>query len=281
MKITILKALFYSELEQLYPKTEITSFFNILVEFKLGLTRVDLALQPHIEVLHENLTFFTESIQQLKNELPIQYITGKTEFYSMPFHVNKNVLIPRPETEELVEWILDDFQDKKNIDILDIGTGSGCIAISLAKNSKDSKVTALDFSEKALITAKKNAQLNKVAVQFIKTDILATEALTQKFDVIVSNPPYVRELEKEEIQNNVLNNEPHAALFVPDDNALVFYKKIAELAKTHLKPKGVLYFEINQYLGAETLNLLEELGFTQNELRKDIFGNHRMTKSKR
>ncbi|MFC2110453.1 peptide chain release factor N(5)-glutamine methyltransferase [Bacteroidota bacterium] len=279
MKITQLKSLFHSELKSTYPESEINSFFNILAEFKLGLTRVDMALQPQFEIVNKELTFFKESLEKLKNEFPLQYITEKTEFYGLPFHINKNVLIPRPETEELVEWILDDFQDKKNLDILDIGTGSGCIAISLAKNSKDANVSAIDFSEKALETAKNNALLNKVSVDYFQKDILKTESLPKKYDVIVSNPPYVRELEKKEIKNNVLNNEPHSALFVPDTNALVFYKKIAELAINHLKPNGILYFEINQYLGNETLNLLKELGFKKNELRKDIFRNDRMTKS--
>lgn len=281
MKITQLHSHFHNELASFYPKTEIDSFFNLVTEFKLGLTRVDRALQPSFEPSETELHFFEVTLQQLKKEKPIQYILGKTEFYSLPFYVNEAVLIPRPETEELVEWILDDFQDKKNIHILDIGTGSGCIAISLAKNSTESKVSALDFSETAIQTAKKNAKLNTVSVHFIEQDILKAETLPKKYDIIVSNPPYVRNLEKQEINNNVLSYEPHSALFVEDDNALIFYKKIAELAKSHLKPNGKLYFEINQYLGKETIELLEEIGFTKNELRKDIFGNDRMTKSSR
>ena len=281
MKITQLHSHFHNELASFYPKTEIDSFFNLVTEFKLGLTRVDRALQPSFEPSETELHFFEVTLQQLKKEKPIQYILGKTEFYSLPFYVNEAFLIPRPKTEELVEWILDDFQDKKNIHILDIGTGSGCIAISLAKNSTESKVSALDFSETAILTAKKNAKLNTVSVHFIEQDILKAETLPKKYDIIVSNPPYVRNLEKQEINNNVLSYEPHSALFVEDDNALIFYKKIAELAKSHLKPNGKLYFEINQYLGKETIELLEEIGFTKNELRKDIFGNDRMTKSSR
>jgi release factor glutamine methyltransferase len=279
MKITLLHTLFHSELDAIYPKTEIDAFFNILTEFKLGLTRVDRALQPAFEVINENLEFFEKSIQQLKEEYPVQYITGKTEFYGLPFEVNKNVLIPRPETEELVQWILDDFQDKKNLSILDIGTGSGCIAISLSKFSKDSTVSAIDFSETALETAKENAKLNDVKINFIKKDILNTSDLNEQYDIIVSNPPYVRNLEKQEIKKNVLENEPHSALFVEDDDALIFYSKISSLAKKHLKKDGKLYFEINQYLGKETLEMLVEQGFSKNELQKDIFGNDRMTKS--
>ncbi len=279
MKITSLKSHFEKELKSLYPKTEIDSFFNILTEYKLGLTRVDRALQPNFELPEKEILFFKNCIEQLKQEFPVQYITGKTEFYGLSFNVNKNTLIPRPETEELVQWILDDTQDKKNLNILDIGTGSGCIAISLAKNSSNSQITAIDFSEPALETASKNAKQNKVIIEFLQQDILNTHTLPQQYDIIVSNPPYVRNLEKKEINKNVLEYEPHSALFVEDNNALIFYKKIADLAKKHLKPNGTLYFEINQYLGEETLNMLKEKGFTKNELKKDIFGNDRMTKS--
>jgi release factor glutamine methyltransferase len=279
MKINLLHTLFHSELNEIYPKTEIDSFFNILTEHKLGLTRVDRALQPAFEVISNDLAFFETSIEQLKEEYPVQYITGKTEFYGLPFEVNKNVLIPRTETEELVEWILDDLQDKKNLSILDIGTGSGCIAISLAKHSTASKVTALDFSETAITTAKENAKLNNVEIDFLQKDILITNELPQQYDIIVSNPPYVRNLEKKEIKKNVLGYEPHSALFVEDDNALIFYRKISSLAKKYLKPDGKLYFEINQYLSKETLEMLEQQGFAKNELKKDIFGNDRMTKS--
>lgn len=279
MKITLLHSLFHSELASIHAKTEIDSFFNILTEHKLGLTRIDRALQPAFEVINEDLVFFQNSIQKLKEEQPVQYITGKTEFYGLTFEVNKNVLIPRTETEELVQWILDDFQDKKNLSILDIGTGSGCIAISLAKSSSASKVTAIDFSKSAIEVAKKNAQSNDVTINFIEKDILNTEELPEQYDIIVSNPPYIRNLEKKEIKNNVLDFEPHSALFVDDNDALIFYAKIATLAKKHLHPDGKLYFEINQYLGDETLELLKDKGFTENELQKDIFGNDRMTKS--
>jgi len=280
MKLQQLKSLFHSELESIYPKTEIDSFFNILTEYKMGLTRIDRALQPNIELIEDQSLFFNKALLKLKKDFPVQYITGKTEFYSLPFKVNSNVLIPRPETEELVEWIQDDAQDAKNIHILDIGTGSGCIAISLAKNITNAVVYALDFSESALQTAQENAELNGVKIRFIHQDILKTDSLTEVFDIIVSNPPYVRELEKKEIQNNVLNNEPHNALFVDNNNPLVFYNKITDLAINHLKPHGSLYFEINQYLGNEMLQMLADKGFLNNELKKDIFGNDRMTKSK-
>jgi release factor glutamine methyltransferase len=206
---------------------------------------------------------------------------GKTSFYGLEFEVNENVLIPRQETEELVDWIIKDVTVLRNspgLKILDIGTGSGCIAISLARNIPNAQVFAIDVSEKALATAQKNAQINTVNVTFINQNILETEDLQQQFDIIVSNPPYVRNLEKEEIKKNVLDNEPHLALFVEDNDALIFYKKIVELAQKNLVPNGQLYFEINQYLGKEMVELLKKMNFATIELRKDIYGNDRMIK---
>lgn len=193
--------------------------------------------------------------------------------------MNENVLIPRPETEELVNWVLEDYKESQNIKILDIGTGSGCIAIALAKNLKSTQVFAIDVSNKVIETAKLNAKQNDAEVFFMNCDILNTGDLNQKFDCIVSNPPYVRNLEKVEIKKNVLDNEPHLALFVEDDDALIFYRKIAELAKKCLNPNGKLYFEINQYLANETIALLKDFGFKNIELRKDIYGNDRMLKA--
>ena len=191
-------------------------------------------------------------------------------------------MIPRPETEELVDWIISNslkIEQSKNLKILDIGTGSGCIAISLAKNIPNAQISALDVSEKALATAKKNAVRNEVNITFLHQSILETEDLGQEFDIIVSNPPYVRNLEKEEIKKNVLDNEPHLALFIEDNDALIFYRKIAELAQKNLSDSGELYFEINQYLGASMIDLLEKMNFKNIELRKDIYGNDRMTKA--
>jgi release factor glutamine methyltransferase len=219
---------------------------------------------------------------QLKLEIPIQYLLGKTSFYGLDFEVNSAVLIPRPETEELVDWIIQSQKLKvksQKIKILDIGTGSGCIAVSLAKNIPNAQVFAIDVSEKALATAKKNANLNDVNVTFLHQSILETEDLEQEFDIIVSNPPYVRNLEKKEIKKNVLDNEPHLALFVEDNDALIFYKKIAELAQKNLSNSGQLYFEINQYLGKEMVGLLETMSFKNIELRKDIYENDRMTRA--
>ena len=280
MTITSLKNIFKIHLKDLYPITEIESFFFQLIEHRIGLKRIDLALDPNQELTSDNEIYFTDVLSQLKKEIPLQYIIGETEFYGLPFNVNKNVLIPRPETEELVSWIIEDVKnDSKKIKILDIGTGSGCIAVSLAKNIPNAKVWALDISNQAIEIAQKNALLNKVDIQFINKDILKLDELNIEFDIIVSNPPYVRELEKAEIKNNVLENEPHLALFVKDQNPLLFYDKISDFAKNNLVHKGSLYFEINQYLGKETIGLLVKKGLGNIELRKDIFNNDRMIKA--
>jgi release factor glutamine methyltransferase len=268
-------------LSEIYPKTEIDSFFFLMIEEELNLQRIDTVLSSDFLIPQESLTILKNIIRRLQNEEPIQYILKKTSFYGLPFIVNENTLIPRPETEELVAWIIEEVtkrtaQKNQKLSILDIGTGTGCIPISLAKNIPTSNVSAIDISQKALDIAKKNALLNDTEIRFFEMDILNTDHLPQQFDVMVSNPPYVRELEKTAIKKNVLQNEPHLALFVENDNPLLFYKKIADLAKKYLNKNGVLFFEINQYLGQETVKMLEKKGFTNIELRKDLFGNYRM-----
>lgn len=270
---------FIQELTSLYDVGEAESFFYLILEAKHQLKLVDIALQPDIAFSETELESWSSILEQLKKEIPIQYILGVTHFYGLEFEVNSAVLIPRPETEELVDWIIQNSMLKtqnSKLKILDIGTGSGCIGIALAKNLPNAQVFALDVSEKALDTAKKNAEKNQVQLTFIHQSILETEDLAQEFDIIVSNPPYVRELEKLEIKNNVLDNEPHLALFVEDNDALIFYRKIAQLAQKNLNPKGQLYFEINQYLGQEMLDLLRGMGFKNSVLRQDIYGNDRM-----
>jgi release factor glutamine methyltransferase len=279
MLLKTYKSTFLQELSPLYDEKEIESFFYIVLESFHNKKRIDLALNPSMEMDAVQLLRWESVLSDLKKEKPIQYILGETEFYGLPFLVNENTLIPRPETEELVEWILESAKKEvqsTKFKILDIGTGSGCIAISLAKNLPDAQVSAIDVSEKALATAHKNAEINKVEVNFILKNILETEILDEKYDIIVSNPPYVRNLEKKEIKPNVLQYEPHLALFVEDNDALLFYRKIAELAKKNLSENGKLYFEINQYLGKETVKLLEEMGFKNIVLKKDIYGNDRM-----
>ncbi|MGX7666912.1 peptide chain release factor N(5)-glutamine methyltransferase [Flavobacterium pedocola] len=272
---------FAQELASIYDEQEIDSFFFILLEAFHDMKRVDLVLNPDFELDGMQVLQWETVLDQLKKQKPIQYILGETEFYGLPFFVNENTLIPRPETEELVDWILKESKVKSQeseVKILDIGTGTGCIAIALAKNLPNAKVFAIDVSEKALEVARRNAKRNGVEVEFLHQSVLETNDLGQTFDIIVSNPPYVRELEKEEIKKNVLDYEPHLALFVEDTDALVFYRKISELAIKNLSENGQLYFEINQYLGNEMKQLLQRLNFRNIELRKDIYGNDRMVK---
>ena len=291
MNIKSLKTYFFTELQTIQEDSEIESFFFILTEFLHNLKRIDVSLHPEFEVSETDLEKWKTIISELKTEKPIQYITGEAWFYGLRFEVNENTLIPRPETEELVEWIVESqkskaqnliIQKSNNLTILDIGTGSGCIPIALKKAIPNAQVSAIDISEKALEMARKNASDNQVEVNFIHQDILTSQHLNLStsqpllFDVIVSNPPYVRNLEKQEIKRNVLDYEPHLALFVDDSDALLFYRKIAQLALKSLAPNGKLFFEINQYLGNETVELLEQLGFKNIELRKDFVGNDRM-----
>ena len=271
---------FYDALDALYPQEESETFFKILTQEYLKLAAFEIPLNFQLELTEAQQTRFDHALNRLKKFEPLQYIVGTTEFYGFPFVLSPDVLIPRPETEELVEWIYTDFKDQE-WKVLDIGTGSGAIAVSLAKVLPKASLTALDVSAKALKIAAENATANAVKVRFIEQDILACETLAESYDVIVSNPPYVRDLEKAEIKPNVINYEPHLALFVPDDNALLFYRKIAELALKALQPNGILYFEINQYLGEQTVSLLKNIGFSKVELRSDFAGNPRMIKAQR
>lgn len=281
---------FFDSLQDIQDEQEIESFFFILTEYLHHLKRVDVALNPDFEISDAAIEKWNAILVELQQEKPIQYITGEAWFYGLRFEVNENTLIPRPETEELVDWILSSpiTHHPTPITILDIGTGTGCIPISLKANLPQANVSAIDVSEKALEVAKRNAELNKVEINFIEANILEVEDLSQlpspithhpsSYNIIISNPPYVRNLEKQEIKKNVLDYEPHLALFVEDTDALLFYRKIAQLALKNLSPNGLLFFEINQYLGNETVDLLENIGFKNIELKKDIYGNDRMIK---
>ena len=275
------KTHFFDSLKNIQEEQEIESFFFILTEYLHNLKRVDVALNPNFELSDAEVEKWNTILADLQQEKPIQYITGEAWFYGLRFEVNENTLIPRPETEELVEWIIESQKSKvqsQKLEILDIGTGTGCIPISLKLNLPQANVSAIDVSEQALEVAKRNAASNKVEINFILANILEVKDLNQHFDIIVSNPPYVRNLEKQEIKKNVLEYEPHLALFVEDTDALLFYRKIAQLALKNLSPNGLLFFEINQYLGKETVELLQNLGFKNIELKKDIYGNNRMIK---
>jgi len=300
LNIKEIKQDFLMALSGVFPSEEIKSFFTILSEKYLNLTRIETALNPQREVSKENLMKFKNAIKRLLQFEPIQYIIGETEFYGLTFIVDKNVLIPRPETEELVNWIINERINmrKEDIDlltsngkqqtILDIGTGSGCIGISLAHKFPKTSVSAIDISKDALKLAEQNAVNNNVSINFIEADILNLKNESRnwsfknlEFDIIVSNPPYVREIEKSQIEPNVIKHEPALALFVKDDDPLLFYRKIAQFSQKYLKPNGSLYLEINEYLYKDLSAMLNNEGFKEIILRKDILKKDRMLKCRR
>ncbi|MDC1312508.1 peptide chain release factor N(5)-glutamine methyltransferase [Flavobacteriaceae bacterium] len=279
MKLSQLKINFTTVLQGVYDKEEVHCFFYILCDFFLQYSRFEVSMSQDTVVSETNIARFEKVLLRLKTQEPIQYILGTTEFYGLTFKVNEHTLIPRPETEELVDWVLSNLHDQDRVlDILDIGTGSGCIAISLAKNIPTARVSGIDISEKTLEVAQENAVKNQVLVSFCKKDILETTALKNKYDVMVSNPPYVRQLEKKAMNANVLDYEPGLALFVPNEDPLLFYRKIAQLALVSLQTRGWLYFEINEYLSKEMDVLLKDIGFANIEIKKDFREVPRMIK---
>jgi release factor glutamine methyltransferase len=306
-KIADVVRFFRDELKNTYEKDELETFIAYCFEEYLNLKRADIFLNFDVTISESELLKFNFAIKDLKQHKPIQYIFGNADFYGLKFIVNKHVLIPRPETEELVELIISRTKKEESrlenqeqgttgqepraknqdvahlashISILDIGTGSGCIPVALKKNLPLAKVYGLDISVEALEVAKQNAEMNNVDVEFFQHDILsATCQLPDpdlKFDIIVSNPPYICVSEKQKMQNNVLDHEPHLALFVNDSDPLLFYRSIADFALKNLKQNGELYFEINQALGPETKLLLEKKGFKNVVLVKDINNNNRI-----
>ncbi|MDC8000351.1 peptide chain release factor N(5)-glutamine methyltransferase [Aequorivita todarodis] len=285
MKISKLKIDFQNALSRFYPSEEIQSFFDILSEKYLNLSRIEIALNPDRHISETEAEKFQNAIHRLQNHEPIQYIIGETEFYGLPFKVNKHTLIPRPETEELVDWVLSDLKGLKEklsrLAILDIGTGSGCIAVSLAKNLPNATVSALDISEEALKVARQNAKLNGVSVELFKDNILKLEPPSKRYDIIVSNPPYVLHSEKNQMKPNVLNYEPELALYAPPWDDLMYYIPIIGWAEAFLSDGGALYLEINEKKGNELLRLLAAAGLSKSELRNDIFGKSRMIKAQK
>jgi len=276
-KIKDVERFFSEELDSFYIKEEIKSFVLLLLSHLRGYERKDIIINEDDLLSKEEIFYLKDALLRLKESEPIQYIIGYTEFYEFKIFTDKRALIPRPETEEMVSLILSENQDVGSI--LDIGTGSGCIPISLKKNLPNAKVVAWDISEDALALANKNADYNKVDIKFEKVDVLSAETSNEKYDVIVSNPPYVTPIDKELMQKNVLEYEPHLALFVEMDNPLIFYKKIAVLGSKMLNDKGNLYFEINENYGNETLQLLREIGYTSLKVIKDLSGRDRMVRA--
>ena len=282
MTIKVLRLKFYDALNNLYCQSEIDVFFYSLMEYYFHKPKVDVYLNQDQKLDQTSEIIMINALNELTNHKPLQYITSQTEFYGLKFNLSESVLIPRPETEELVEWIIKDHIFKENeFKILDLGTGSGCISVSLARFLKKSRVYAVDLSDKALVKAHENAKLNNVEVIFEECDILDENLpdYFKNFEVFVSNPPYVRNLEKNEIKQNVMHYEPHMALFVTDNDPLEFYRAILQIATKRLVSGGKLYFEINQYLGIEMMDLVMSFGFYDIELKKDSFGNDRMLRA--
>ena len=290
MKIRELEKTFTDSLAVLYDFEEARNIAWLAVSHVCGFTRIEYLGAKGNELLTQDETQLLEILEKLKTGMPLQYVLGEAEFFGLPFKVNPAVLIPRPETEELVDWILKDIkysQGGKNLQdlsILDIGTGSGCIPIALKKNLPGADVWALDISTKAIATAKENSALNNVEVTFVEEDVfdlISKEIISIEFSLIVSNPPYVTIAEKELMHQNVVQFEPHGALFVRNDDPLQFYKAIATFAMNHLKNNGKLFLEINENYGKETMVLLEKNGFRNIEIRRDLRGRERMIKAEK
>lgn len=278
MTLNSYKKWFNEQLQHLYDADEIKSMLTIVAYEVLGLSRVDLVLKDNESLSEAQIVQLNNVLFQLQQEIPIQYIFEKAYFYGYEFKVSPTTLIPRRETEELVEWVLSEMnrQPEKKWRVLDIGTGTGCIPISIKKEFPLAEIFAMDISTGALKIAKENAEKLNASVIFIEQNILSTTQL-DSYDIIISNPPYVRNLEKAEIKKNVLDYEPHLALFVEDNDPLIFYRKITQLAQKSLTENGLLFFEINQYLGEEMQQMVSEY-FKIIELRKDLQGNDRMMK---
>jgi len=280
MKLSQVQTLFGIQLSSLYPKEEWMSFFYQLVEFYLKEPRFILHMNPEYELDHKQCDLFMEALNDLKHYKPIQYIIGQVEFMDLKLEVNSSVLIPRPETEDLIIYLDKTLKDNPLKRILDIGTGSGCIGLSLKQRVSGAVVDLMDVSTKALYVAQKNAESNNLKVSLIHANVLELNGLDHNYDLIVSNPPYVRMLEKDQMYANVLTYEPHLALFVPDEDPLLFYRKIAMLAKKQLNNGGQLFFEINEAFGEMTVTLLNSIGFKEIKLISDRFGKDRIVSAR-
>ena len=281
MIISELKEFFKNQLSEIYADSEISELFSIFCNQILGMDKFELRISQHHIISEEQTRVFKQLISELKTGKPYQQILGETEFYGLKFFVDENVLIPRPETEELLELTISEIQKRnlKNTKILDIGTGSGIIPIVLKNKLPQAKVSAIDFSEKALETAKKNADFHKLDIKYIHQNYLE-ENLSEVYDIIISNPPYIGTDEETDIADSVKEFEPKMALFSPTSNALIFYEKIADDCKNHLAENGMVFLEINQKLGEETKALFTDV-LSEVYLVKDISGNDRFVWGKK
>ncbi len=279
--LSVKDALFYikKELKQYYPEREISGLISIIFEYLLNYTKTDIHLNYDTKISEYTFLKIEDIVRQLKKYNPIQYITGKTSFFDLELFVEEGVFIPRPETEELVSWILNETPCN-SLTILDVGTGSGCIAIALARNLPKANIHAFDLSEEAINIAKRNAKHNNVNVSFFKSDIFNPGLPgSVKYDIIVSNPPYILENEKKMMHKNVLDFEPQEALFVPETDPLKYYRAIVNQSKTIIRDGGKLYLEINEKQGPNICKLLEENSYNFIETKKDINGKTRMARA--
>lgn len=282
MKLIEFRQEFYNRLQAIYPKTEIAGMYGILLEDCMGISRVEAALRAHEIIPDSELDQLHKVLDRLSKQEPIQYILGKTSFYGLSLNVSPATLIPRPETEELVSWILSDLDAKTTkIKGVDIGTGSGCIALALKNNLANAEITAVDVSKEALEVVRQNVKELGLPMEVLQLDVLKNSLPKEGLDFIVSNPPYVCETEKLEMRANVLDYEPDIALFVEDSNPLIFYDRILDVAKESVKEEGSVYFEINERFAEDIIKLAKEKGWKNNQVKKDIFGRDRMMRCRR
>lgn len=279
-KVRSIREYCLSSLATVYDKDESKAIMYELFFHIMGYKKHQVELNADVSLNESTIVEFVHSLKRLRNHEPLQYVTGKAWFRGLEFYVDPSVLIPRPETEELVECVLQDHIKSRDLSVLDLCTGSGCIAISLSRELPDAHVTALDISEAALDVARSNAQSNHASVDFLLADILKEDSLFQddSFDIMISNPPYVKRSEANEMRRNVLDHEPSIALFVDDDDALIFYRRIVSLATRWLKNEGHLYFEINEQLGPQVADLLANAGFKNTLIIPDMYGKQRFVK---
>lgn len=272
-------AYFKNELASFYDKSELESMLYILFQHYFGVSKTDVVINKDRKLSESDLLLVIYAVKDLKKYKPLAYIIGEWEFFGLSFFVNKHVLIPRPETEELVQLIINDYDNHPPNNILDIGSGSGCIALSLKHHFKNTTVTAWDVSEEALKVIGKNANNLQLAIELQKVDALSNPDVNVKYDVIVSNPPYIMNKEQTQMHSNVLDYEPHLALFVPNENPLLFYDTISDIAVKHLTKNGSLYVEINEQFGEDVALLFNKKGFNKVEIIKDINGKNRMVRA--
>lgn len=281
MLLREIRQIYRRELSGAYPPEEVDEIFYRLLDHYLGLPRFVLGLEPHKIISREDEQPLFEALASLKRHVPLQYITGKAHFMGLELEVGPGVLIPRPETEELVRWILDSHaSESAGGSLLDVGTGSGCIALALAVHLRATGVHALDRSAEALAYARRNAAAQDVNIQFTEADMQEPGTLGGPFDLIVSNPPYVPESEAGAMRPNVREHEPAGALFAPDADPLRFYKSLVNLAASNLKPGGWLYVEIHERFGAEVAALFGGAGMQEVQLKKDIFDKPRFVRAR-